>query len=366
MNDLEAPSMSLTNRPLGAGFDDVVIVIGGSNSVMREGWYRWFRIYARDRMDLQVINFSIGAASSLMSVYRILADDIRGRNVTIVWEYAINEDVCVRHRDDIYSPTLVGRNVRRFLTLCARRNIKVLPLLLPTQRMWKNEDWHLTKVIETEFKRFGTKPFRYDRLLARRIADLADTPVFLDTLHFAPGPISKMIASSVLKRMHHAEVPVIPEDEPANSLTWFVTADFQPGEPIRFRNRLFDTHGYRPAEGNMLHPAPTSPSSLLGIIYVSQIASHGFEMRLPDESLHLASAPLASKISVQLKIFPLEAVRDRPIRLHPGETLGFRYSLGSELLAPATFNPTPGTPEVPAAPLSTIAGLLWETEAATE
>lgn len=226
MKGLTAPSLSLTNRLPGASFDDVVIVIGGSNSVMREGWYKWFKIYARDRMNLQVINFSIGAASSLISVYRILADDIRGRNVTIIWEYAINEDVCVRHRGDIYSPAMVERNVARFLTLCARRNIKVLPLLLPTQRMWKNEDWRLTKIIETVFKRFGTKPFRYDRLLAKRVADLPDTPIFLDTLHFEPGPISKMIASSVLKRMHHAEVPVIHADAPEDSLTWFVTADF--------------------------------------------------------------------------------------------------------------------------------------------
>lgn len=213
--------------------------------------------------------------------------------------------------------------------------------------------------------RFGTNPFRYDRLLARRIDQLPGTAIFLDTLHFEPGTISKMIASNVLKRIDHAKVPVVPDREAMNGLDWFATRDFQNGEAVPFKNRLLDIRGHRPAAGKMVHPAPARKAGLLGIALVSHLESHGFDMSWENGRLSFASAPLASKIPVQMKIFPVEAVRDTPVRAALGQAFEFCHSQGTDLLAPATFNPHPGTGDTPARPLSTVAGLLWETAAGT-
>ncbi|ULB12054.1 hypothetical protein ORIO_19755 (plasmid) [Cereibacter azotoformans] len=52
-----------------------IVVIGGSNSLLRDGWVSWLtKLHPRPD---QVVNLSIGAATTAMGLFRLLtADDL--------------------------------------------------------------------------------------------------------------------------------------------------------------------------------------------------------------------------------------------------------------------------------------------------
>lgn len=351
----------LSGRDPATALDATVIVMGGSNSVMTSGWTAWLRREIEKKGTHRFLNLSIGAASSLITLYRLLNENIHGRDVIVIWEYAINEDVCCLQKPDAYSIEHVQRNVRRFLVECHRRNIRVLPVLLPTQRMWEEGDEAFLNRLTGLFTRFGVRPLRADRLYRRRLQFLR-RPVFEDALHISKGHTSQLLARYVADRLGDAAVPQIPANCAEAALVWHVTHDFGRGSRTMLRNSLFDVQGYLPGRFGLSHPVPKAGDALLGIAMIARLKSPGYDMRQRGWRLALSASPRGSRMVVQIKIFPLESVSGDPLVLNDARPLRFGFTASQHLLAPATFDDTPHA--AASDQCTALTGLLWQSRPA--
>ncbi|MTE02075.1 hypothetical protein GIY56_17435 [Paracoccus sp. YIM 132242] len=99
-----------------------VVVVGGSNSLMGKGWSGKFLDLYGDGISFR--NFSIGAATSLMGIYRMKRGDIP-EGATVLWEYALNESNHLRAGQSCES---LLHHLDWFMETARRRNIRVLPL----------------------------------------------------------------------------------------------------------------------------------------------------------------------------------------------------------------------------------------------
>lgn len=99
-----------------------LFIYGGSNSLLKDGWTA---ALAEKMPQTTVVNRSIGAATSLMALFRLLTNTDEGPQPgdTVIWEYALNEAAhCARG----YDAQIALRNVTRFVDECARRELKLV------------------------------------------------------------------------------------------------------------------------------------------------------------------------------------------------------------------------------------------------
>ncbi|CAM3457027.1 hypothetical protein PANO111632_19445 [Paracoccus nototheniae] len=113
----------MTTAPDAAPDANTVYIVGGSNSLLTGGWSHQLADLAGP--GLRVVNLSVGAATTLIGIYRLLAQEVPDGAV-IVWEYALNEQNHFCHGQ---SAETLERHLDWFLELCARRSIKVVPLV---------------------------------------------------------------------------------------------------------------------------------------------------------------------------------------------------------------------------------------------
>lgn len=356
--DLNPPARhTLSGRDPEAALEDTVIVMGGSNSVMANGWAGWLRQEIENQGGRRFLNMSIGAASSLIALYRLLNENIHGGNITVIWEYAINEDVCCRQKPDYYGVTNVLTNIRRFLVECSRRRIKVLPVLLPTQKMWDAEDTGFLDAIASIFADFGILSLRADKIYRERLRFL-HAPVFADALHIGKGHPAKLLAHYAALQLDKTRVPRIPPNCREAGFDWLVSHNFSGGRRIGFKNSLFDVPGYLPGWFALRHHALAPGDELLGIAMIAHLGSRGYDMIHARGRLSLSASPWRSKIAAQIKLVPIEALSPYPILMRKGRSLRFRFSRAADLLAAATFDETPRTVRDPAS--TALTGLLWQ------
>lgn len=102
-----------------------IYIIGGSNSLMSNGW----AYHLAEMMPKSVTNVSIGAATSLMGIFRLLRNDVPD-GATVVWEYALNES---NHFKSGQSLESLLYHLDWFMEIARRKSIRVLPLVLWTR-----------------------------------------------------------------------------------------------------------------------------------------------------------------------------------------------------------------------------------------
>lgn len=100
-----------------------IFVFGGSNSLLRGGWVE--KLTARATGRFEVKNLSIGAATSVMGIYRLFTSDIRPGDIA-VWEYGVNDQAYPK------APfgTLLIENLLWFLKLARGRGAHVIPVMM--------------------------------------------------------------------------------------------------------------------------------------------------------------------------------------------------------------------------------------------
>lgn len=348
---------TLSGRNPAVALDDTVIVMGGSNSVMANGWTGWLRQEIEQQGGHRFLNMSIGAASSLIALYRLLNENVHGRNIAVIWEYAINEDVCCWQKRDRYGLGHVQNNIRRFLVECHRRGLKVLPVLLPTQKMWENDDKSFLDAIAGVFADFGVNSLRADKMYRHRQQHLR-APVFADGLHIGKGHPSRLLAQYTARMLERARLPRLPQDCAEAGFRWLVSHDFSRGRRIRFQNSLFDVPGYLPGWSGLCHPVLARCDELLGIAMIARLGSRGYDMAHDDWRISLSAAPWRSKLATQIKLFPLEAVSGHRLLMKDDQPLRFSFSRARKLLAAATFDEKPRMIFSPGS--TALTGLLWQ------
>ncbi|MBU2957068.1 hypothetical protein Q4511_04960 [Paracoccus sp. 1_MG-2023] len=181
-----------------------VHIIGGSNSLLRDGWAPQFAQLAQDR---QVVNLSLGAATSLIGIFRILRDEVPD-GATVIWEYALNEQ---NHFTGGQSVESLIHHLHWFLELCARRDISVLPLIF-----WNRDE--MSDGSATEYRDAlraclrgrGLKPIDMKPML-RQFAQNRDRTIdelYQDRMHYRIGSgVPRRIATAARNRLDEACVP---------------------------------------------------------------------------------------------------------------------------------------------------------------
>lgn len=99
-----------------------VFVLGGSNSMFRDGWVAYFA--SRTKED--VVDLSVGATTTLSGIYRFMLDDRPVPGDTVLWEYALNE---VNHVGRGQSIDVLLKNVEHLVAICRQRNLRFLPVI---------------------------------------------------------------------------------------------------------------------------------------------------------------------------------------------------------------------------------------------
>lgn len=180
-------------------------IIGGSNSLMKNGWVANLRKSYGD--SLRITNVSIGATTSLIGIYRMLRGDIPDGS-TVVWEYALNES---NHFNAGQSLTSLMYHLDWFVEVAHRKNIRVLPL-----QFWTRPE-HITgqrneyrEELQKRLISYGLNQIDAWQHLCDLAEDLSvDTQqLFSDNMHYSGDTtFFPSIAEQVFRNLDNAVVP---------------------------------------------------------------------------------------------------------------------------------------------------------------
>lgn len=179
-------------------------VIGGSNSLLKDGWATQF---AKMEPELRLTNLSVGAATSLIAIYRILVGAIPD-GATVVWEYALNEQ---NHFTGGQSVESLIYHLDWFLELCARRNIAVLPLVFWNRdEMFDKTRAEYRQALRSCLVRRGLRMIDL-KPITRQFSKAHEKPIealYQDPMHYRIGSgMPRRIAAAVRNRLPDAAVP---------------------------------------------------------------------------------------------------------------------------------------------------------------
>lgn len=178
-----------------------IVIIGGSNSIFRDGWISGFP------SGLAIRNLSVGATTSICGLYRALLPDGPARGDTIIWEYALNE---AAHLYRGYRLKRVLKNVEHLLRLASERRCRFVPLIFTPYRDEKRPERqpYFSRVSDL-FRDYGLEPV--DISLALR-ADLGvqvlPREYYSDGMHYVRSNFMlKFIGRQVESALPDAQVP---------------------------------------------------------------------------------------------------------------------------------------------------------------
>lgn len=182
-----------------------IYVIGGSNSLMKAGWVSKMKTDYQNQ--LEVVNLSIGAATSLMAIYRILSGEIPDGS-TVVWEYALNESNHFKNGQSVES---LIHGINWLMTLCERRCIKFIPIIFWTLDQANSFEYSpYYKRLFSTFLARGINPLDFGEVV-RNIADRGGhsiSEMYSDNLHYAvTGEVITSICELVFSGLSSAKVP---------------------------------------------------------------------------------------------------------------------------------------------------------------
>lgn len=113
-----------------------ILIVGGSNSLRREGWVSQFE--AAYTGDCEIRNISIGGASSVMGIYRAFFCETINPGDTVVWEYALND---ANFYEIGGCPLdLLLRHVEHLIRRCAQKGARFVPVIMSTLRQESRRD----------------------------------------------------------------------------------------------------------------------------------------------------------------------------------------------------------------------------------
>ena len=95
-----------------------VYILGGSNSLISEGWATWL---AKAVPDQKIVNRAIGSTTTLMGLYRFLTTQPPQPGDVVVWEYALNE---VNHILHGYRAEVMHEYLEHLIRLCSDRQLR--------------------------------------------------------------------------------------------------------------------------------------------------------------------------------------------------------------------------------------------------
>lgn len=181
-------------------------IIGGSNSIFRDGWVSRFA----ERVSDPVVNRSVGATTTLAGLFRFLMagpEGAPGEGDRVIWEYGLNE---ANHVARGYRRELLLKNVEHLIRLCHDRGCRFIPLIMTQRRQEQaaTRDSYYQMLTDL-FAHHGISAFDVSQEWRRRFgrARLPDE-LYVDDAHYARDPeLMKFIAEGVVDLAATAGVP---------------------------------------------------------------------------------------------------------------------------------------------------------------
>lgn len=190
------------------------LILGGPNEMVPEGWAALLR---RDYAALtEICNLSMGACTSAMALYRLLAQGDRWPEAAVLWEQGLNEDIHLAGGQSLDS---LLYHVEWLLQLCQRADRPFVPVLMRsrTQAAQPDDSPYITR-IKALFAAYGVTVVDCNRLLqvlARGPID-PDQWYLRNAMYDTGTAFPRALAETVLIALDGARVPVAPPDRAAH------------------------------------------------------------------------------------------------------------------------------------------------------
>lgn len=190
----------MTNR----GDAPALVIIGGSNSLLRDGWVDSLkRLHPSPE---RIVNLSIGAATTAMGLFRLLSSDGLPKDPVIIWEYSLNESNYFTFGQ---TPELLLRHTSWLFEICARRGYRVLPVILYNQDEADRPDLNLYRQrLAQLLESLGLRPLDANHLRQGDFSSIGIDQLYRDNPHYATDTgFLHALAEKVLATAPEATVP---------------------------------------------------------------------------------------------------------------------------------------------------------------
>lgn len=187
-----------------------VLVLGTSNSVMREGWLSLTRDMAADQ-GLDYDNQSIGALPSLYLPYRLQDLNLVDGADRIVIDFCINDQIYLR--SGTYDlERAEGHYMAAFRQLAQSRLLSKTLVLLLTQQGFavSDEPCPLIERLKALCARFGIQTLDAKTLVVRAAHARGEAveQAYKDPMHFTPV-YQRLIGEEIVRRLRQGTLPLI-------------------------------------------------------------------------------------------------------------------------------------------------------------
>ncbi|WP_188527233.1 hypothetical protein [Sinisalibacter lacisalsi] len=266
-----------------------VYIVGGSNSLHKEGWISRFR-----DLEPNFINLSVGATTSITGLFRAITTDDLGASDVIVWEYALNE---INHIHRGLQANTLLCHIEHFARWARARNVAFAPAIFTPRRLeqdTKRAPYYLR--LQELFDHYGLEAF--DMSAEYRAALGVHTlpkNVFRDGAHYAHSrEVLDFISQGVFRAVTAARVPAPVEPKITNGQDLQLITGF--AEEV-FSNSAMRVPYSRPSIRVML----PERSTVTAITFLSSPREDAFELIVPHYS---GSARMPVSATHKNKAFP--------------------------------------------------------------
>ena len=186
-----------------------VAIIGGSNSIMRNGYTKYLQknLIQKTKCNIEFNNFALGGVSSLFGIIQNRRHNIAKTHDVILFEYCVNDRSAISSGK--YNPRMVGMALEGFIRQCLAMNPRCVIIILifgTNQSNYYNHGCLTSAVYESVARRYKIPVINVTEMLLEKtgiqfIKNLYDND---DSAHYKrPGGVrrvAKLIAEQIIEQ----------------------------------------------------------------------------------------------------------------------------------------------------------------------
>lgn len=335
-----------------------VYISGGSNSLKTDGWVP--KLSAKIGKGTEIRNISVGGAPSTMGAFRSLSTVSMEPGDTLLWEYAINDELHIDIRG--YDAVELVKAVEWLLIGCREANVKFAAMIFRTRRRHlKPTDCSYNKLLAALFCDYNVPFFDVNAEFAKRRpkSNGVKAAHYSDRAHYdTKAGIMNLIVKGATEMLEQASVPHNANSQPTERL---VTHDrFNGGECEKFENSAISLKVWNPGTGG-LSGTFNERGRVIGLVVMSTSAGGVMDFSLNAETYRLSvSYKERNYDKPMVKFISLPTLTGRTLDFAKGDNFRIIWADSAEgVLADLKFNANPG-PQSMSAREARVAAVLVE------